>query len=66
MSKVMDPGMICETTLYQEMPEQVAEVLQKHNLKIKLDKVVVNKLFDQMPGVMAKDGCISAPSGPSC
>jgi hypothetical protein len=68
MAKGLDPGerMILTATVRQEMPAQILEVMRKQNLRIKLDKVVAARLFDQQPGMVASDGCISAPSGPSC
>jgi len=66
MNKVRDPSIVYGQTIYQEMPKEVVEVLRKHNLKIKLDKVVLSRLFDQMPGMVSTDGCWSSPSGPGC
>jgi hypothetical protein len=63
---VSKPSVGIKATLHQELPPQVIEVLEKNQLKIKLDKIHVNKLFDQIPGLVARDGCISAPSGPGC
>jgi hypothetical protein len=54
------------TTIRIELPEAVVEVLQKNKLKIKLDKIVANRLVDQKPGLVSSDGCWSTPSGPSC
>jgi len=53
-------------TLDMELPAEVAEVLQKQNLKIKLDKIVAKRLTDQRPGMVSSDGCWSSPSGPRC
>jgi hypothetical protein len=66
MGKNLDPGIYVKTTLQQEMPEKIAEILKREQIQIKLDKSITNRIFDQMPGVMATDGCISSPSGPSC
>jgi hypothetical protein len=66
VGKVRDPAILVSQTIYQNMPEEVVEVMKKNELKIRLDKVVANRLVDQMPGMVATDGCISAPSGPSC
>ncbi len=63
---ILEPGVSFTATMHQEMPEEVVAVMKKHDLKIKLDKTNVNRMFDQMPGMIAKDGCISAPSGPGC
>jgi len=60
------PGVSVKATMHQEMPPEVVEVMQKHDLKIRLDKVNASNFFDQIPGMVAKDGCISAPSGPGC
>ncbi len=60
------PTVAVKATMHQEMPKEVIEVMKKHDLKIRLDKINANHLFDQMPGMIAKDGCISAPSGPGC
>lgn len=60
------PVVAVKATMHQEMPKEVVEVMKKHDLKIRLDQVNANQLFDQMPGMVAKDGCISAPSGPGC
>jgi hypothetical protein len=64
---VTKPG-VAETsrTMRQELPEDVVKVLRKHDLRIKLDRVVASRMFDQTPGMVSKDGCISAPSGPNC
>ena len=53
-------------TIHQELPAEVIDVLRKNNLRLRLDKVIAQKLFDQRPGLVAKDGCISSPSGPGC
>jgi hypothetical protein len=60
------PGVSVKATVQQEMPEQIAEVMKKQNLRIKLDKIAAGRLIDQGISVAAKDGCISSPSGPSC
>jgi len=65
-AEIVEPCISFTATLHQELPPQVVEVMQKHDLKIKLDKTNVSRMFDQMHGMVAKDGCISAPSGPGC
>jgi hypothetical protein len=64
--EITEPVITVTATIHQNLPEQVVEVLEKNNLRIKLDKIHANRLFDQRPGMVAKDGCISSPSGPSC
>ncbi len=64
--EVTEPVITFTATIHQDLPEQVVEVLRKNNLKIKLDKLHAARLIDQRPGMLAKDGCISSPSGPSC
>jgi hypothetical protein len=63
---ITEPVISVKATIHQELPEQVVDVLRKQNLKIKLDKAHANRLIDQRPGMVASDGCISSPSGPSC
>jgi hypothetical protein len=63
---VTEPSISGTATLYQEMPPELHEVMHKNNLRIRLDKVLVKRIFDQLPGMIARDGCISAPSGPGC
>lgn len=63
---MLTPQVAMTATIHQDLPEQVIEVLRKHNLKIKLDKMIAAKLVDQLPGMVTDAGCISSPSGPSC
>lgn len=65
-AEILEPGVSFTATMHQELPNEVVEVMKKHDLKIKLDKANVSRMFDQVPGMIAKDGCISAPSGPGC
>lgn len=62
------PGVVLKATVYQEMPKEVAQLLSKENLTLKLDKITATKLFspDQLQGMVAKDGCWSSPTGPHC
>ena len=63
---IVEPVIAVKATVHQELPVEVVEVLRKQNLKIKLDKTVSGRLFDQRSGMVASDGCISSPSGPGC
>jgi hypothetical protein len=47
-------------------PENVVQVMEKHGLKIKLEKLRQDLLLDQGAGMIASDGCISNPGGPGC
>lgn len=63
---IWKPAISVTATIHQELPEQVIEVLRKNNLKLKLDKTILGNLVNQLPGMIARDGCISSPSGPGC
>lgn len=64
--KIESPVVSIRATIHQELPEQVVNVLRENNLKIRLDKLHAARLVNQLPGMIASDGCISSPSGPSC
>jgi hypothetical protein len=66
MGKNIDPGIYYRTTIHQELPKEIEDVMKRNELRICLDKVAASRLMDQQPGVAASDGCISSPSGPSC
>lgn len=63
---IVSPVIAIKATVHQEMPEQVVKTLRENNLKIRLDKLHAGRLVNQLPGMVASDGCISSPSGPSC
>jgi|SoiMethySBSTD1v2_1073268.scaffolds.fasta_scaffold4456798_1 hypothetical protein len=52
--------------LHLDLPEATVKMLDKHGLMIEMEKLVQNVLTDQGSGMVASDGCISNPGGPSC
>lgn len=48
------------------LPKPIIEVMDREGLKIELQKIGKNMIIDQGSGMVASDGCISNPGGPSC
>ena len=49
-----------------DIPEPIVEVMNKNGLRIKLEKISKQVMFDQGEGMVAADGCVSNPGGPGC
>jgi hypothetical protein len=53
-------------TVHLDLPEADVKTLKKKGLKVEVEKIVNKMLRDQSRKMVASDGCISNPGGPSC
>jgi hypothetical protein len=59
-------GQGVQTSESQALPTAVVEVLDDTGLKIQLERLMEDALYDQGVATASGQGCISSPNGPTC